>query len=174
MRDLEPIEIWKPIQGYEGWYSASNEGRIRRDKQVPGARAGRILRPGHSRGYQLIVLSKNGKPHTFSGHKLIALAFLGPRPPGYDINHKDGNRNNNNVSNLEYLTRKENAIHAFDVLRSRGGEKHAMARLAIGTVRAIQNSYSTTRDTFAEIGRRFGVSTSHTRRIALRKVWKYA
>lgn len=174
MPDDVVTEIWKPVVGYEGWYSASNEGRIRRDKQVAGARAGRILKPGHCRGYQVIVLTKNGKRHTFSGHKLIALAFLGQRPPGHEVNHKDGDRDNNRPSNLEYVSRSANARHAFDILKSRGGEKHSMARLAIKTVRAIQNAYSTTQDTFADIGRRFGVSTSHARRIALRKVWKYA
>lgn len=103
-------EQWKPIIGYEGWYEVSNIGRIRRIKSENNTYIGRILSPRKKR-YVDINLSKNGMVKTCRIHKFVAEAFIGPRN-GFQINHKDGNKHNNIVSNLEYVTPKENSAHA--------------------------------------------------------------
>lgn len=78
-------------------------------------RKGKQLRPGIDKyGYERVVLTKNGIRKTYSVHKLVALAFI-PNPENKKtINHKDGNKRNNNVSNLEWATEKENQIHKWE------------------------------------------------------------
>ena len=117
-------ELWQPIDGYQGLYEVSNLGRVRSlDRSVAKrGRAGvmmtlrlqgKILQPQPDGGKRLFVtLSKNGKYKPTKVHKLVAAAFIGPRPEGLDINHIDGDHQNNAVSNLEYCTRSENMKHA--------------------------------------------------------------
>ena len=93
-------EIWKDIEGYEGLYQISNLGRIR--KYI-------ILRQFLShKGYLTTQLSKENKSKTFLVHRLVAKTFI-PKIDGKNqINHKDGNKINNKVENLEWCTQKEN------------------------------------------------------------------
>ena len=108
-------EIWKPIPGFNDWYEASSLGRIRSKPRVihqsngnKQHRKGAILKPGTARGYKMVVLCADGKRKSVTVHSVVALAFLGPREPGIQVRHKDGTRDNNKVSNLEYGTRSEN------------------------------------------------------------------
>ena len=102
------MECWETINEYEGLYEISNLGRIR------NIRYKNILKPGNHRdGYLKICLSKNNSKRTFQVHRLVALAFL-PKVNGKKyVNHKDGNKKNNNVNNLEWCTRSENQKHAY-------------------------------------------------------------
>lgn len=97
------IEIWRQIPGYEGFYEVSSFGRVRNVK------SGKILRPGlHHSGYLNCVLSVNGNKNTFVIHRLVAQAFI-PNPLGLpQVNHKDEDKTNNNVDNLEWCTAKYN------------------------------------------------------------------
>ena len=108
-------EIWKPIPGFNDWYEASSLGRIRSKPRVihqsngnKQHRKGAILKPGTNKGYKMVVLCADGKRKSVTVHSVVALAFLGPRGPGIQVRHKDGTRDNNKVSNLEYGTRSEN------------------------------------------------------------------
>ena len=93
-------EPWIVIKGYDGLYLVNDEG------QVWSQRAGRLLKPGiASNGYPTVAL---GRGNTRTLHSLVADAFLGPRPPGKEVRHKDGVRTNPRLSNLEYGTRREN------------------------------------------------------------------
>jgi len=96
-------EIWKPIPGYEGRYEVSNLGRVR---SFVRNYAGVFLKPGKaSHGYYTVSLgSKNSR----TLHSLVAETFIGPRPAGQEVLHKDGSRTNNCVENLRYGTRSEN------------------------------------------------------------------
>lgn len=114
-------EIWKDIPDYEGLYQASNLGRIRSldriiisSKGVSMPYKGKILSQSSDgcKGYLKVKLSKNGKAKTFRVHYLIAITFLDKK--GECINHKDGNKINNNVENLEWVTYSENNKHAYD------------------------------------------------------------
>ena len=74
---------------------------------------GKTLRPQEDGNRRLFVtLSKNGKYKPTKVHKLVAAAFIGPRPEGLEINHIDGDHQNNAASNLEYCTQSENMKHA--------------------------------------------------------------
>lgn len=115
------MEEWKDIQEYPG-YQVSNEGRIRTFQKITkttkhGERKwkDRILKPKIGRDHcQRVELWKDGKHKTILVHRLEAEAFLGkPINDNMTVNHKDGNRLNNNIENLEWMTRKENIQYGF-------------------------------------------------------------
>lgn len=105
-------EIWKDVIGYEGIYIVSTLGRIICLHWNNGD-THRYLKPFDNGGYQRVVLIKDGVRKKFLLHRLVAEAFI-PNP--FDkpfINHIDGNKANNSVSNLEWVTPKENVSHAI-------------------------------------------------------------
>lgn len=85
-------------------------------------------------GYRVVGLTSNGVFKSFKAHRLIAEAFLGPCPAGYHVNHKNGNKMDNRVSNLEYVTPAQNTQHAYDTGLNeacrRPGEKHHNSKLS--------------------------------------------
>lgn len=109
-------ERWLPIKGYEGIYEVSDQGRVRGLDRIDncGKRVnGRVMALGlDGRGYLQVRLCKYGVPITKRVHKLIATAFLG-ESNGLQVNHKNGIKKDNRLSNLEYVTGSENQIHAF-------------------------------------------------------------
>ena len=107
-------EIWKDIKGYEGLYQVSNLGRV---KSLPHGRTkGCILRPWNNKGYQVVGLWEGtpSKMRKLSVHRLVAEAFISNPENKPCINHIDGIRNNNNITNLEWVTPSENTQHAVD------------------------------------------------------------
>ena len=103
MKRMQPYESiqneeWRPIPGYEGVYSASSLGRIRREPYIMAAS------PRNRWGYRLVGLRNNGKGSGYTVHRLVAKAFLGELPKRYNCHHKDGDKENNTLSNLEYIT----------------------------------------------------------------------
>jgi len=131
--DMGPNEeIWKDIEGYEGLYQVSNFGRIKSlSRKFYTTNNGyvitktKILKTGLSHnGYHLISISnKNKKRKTFRVNRLIALCFI-PNPNNLpEVNHKDGNKNNNNASNLEWCTRSYNCKHAYKTGLHKGAWK---------------------------------------------------
>lgn len=105
-------EIWKPVKGYENVYEVSNLGNIKSIK-YKGGNVERVLKPQLNKklGYLYIGLYKNGKVSQKRIHRLVAQTFIQNNDNKPDVNHKDGNKQNNNVNNLEWCTEKENAIH---------------------------------------------------------------
>jgi len=101
-------EIWKSIFGYDGLYEVSNLGNIR---SLPRKTTkGKILKPAPDKdGYYKVSLSKNNIKKNFYIHRVVAIAFLGiPQNSEPLINHKDENKQNNSVTNLEWCTPKYN------------------------------------------------------------------
>lgn len=104
-------EEWRDIKGYEGLYQVSNKGRIKSLKSWGGNNE-RIMKPrNQGTGYYMVGLSKNKQYKQFLIHRLVAMAFI-PNSNNYDfVNHKDENKTNNVVENLEWCTKSYNAIY---------------------------------------------------------------
>lgn len=127
------IEEWKDITGYEGIYQISNLGRVRSVDRIwigktklgedrPCKLKGRIIKPYLEKGKRsniqpsvVYVLNKEDKRKNFYAHRLVALHFIKNLNPSIytEVNHIDGNRQNNHISNLEWVSRQENINHAF-------------------------------------------------------------
>lgn len=168
-------EVWKIIPDWPA-YEASSLGRVRR------ADSHRVLKLNvNLKGYKIVGLSKNGKQSTVTVAKAVALAFLGPRPDGLQINHIDGVKTNNRPENLEYCTASYNDKHAFRLGLNKGGKDHGLnrhpearlygskapsAKFTEDQVRAIRQEYAEGRTTYIELAARFGVH----RRTILRMV----
>ena len=104
------IEEWRPVVGYEGLYEVSNTGQVRSlDRFYYRLHKGKVLSPTKDRyGYLTVTLNCNGKSKTIKIHRLVAQAFL-PNPDNLpQVNHKDEDKTNNNVTNLEWCTAKYN------------------------------------------------------------------
>ena len=103
-------EIWKPVAECNGEYYVSSWGRV---KSLKFGKE-RILKPGSSQGYLSVIISKtNEKVKCKTIHKLVALAFISNPENKPSVNHKDGNKLNNHIDNLEWNTYKENIQHAW-------------------------------------------------------------
>lgn len=113
-------EIWKDIPDYEGVYQVSNLGRIKSlDRYVKRGKSG-FFKEGqiqklqnNGNGYLYKQLKHEGKHRNFYIHRLVLMVFIGERPDGMVICHKDGDTTNNNLNNLRYDTPLENNIDQF-------------------------------------------------------------
>ena len=103
-------EIWKDIKGYENKYQVSNLGNIR-SINYNNTNKPKILKPYIRNKYLSVRLSKNGKERHVKVNRIVAETFI--QRPELEVNHKDGNKLNNSVDNLEWCTRKENVQHAI-------------------------------------------------------------
>ena len=113
-------EIWKAIPGYEGYYEASNTGKYRsldrivtRSDGINMHIKGKELKFSHGLDdYAIMNLTKDGKSYGVLAHRIICKLFMPDFDPSLTVNHKDGNKFNNSIDNLEMMTIQEN-IHHF-------------------------------------------------------------
>jgi hypothetical protein len=115
-------EIWKPVVNYVGYYEVSNLGNVHSidrtifDKNgVMYIRKGKTLKPSLNKsGYLQVALSIDNKLNSHTVHTLVANAFIENIDNKPTVNHIDGNKQNNNVLNLEWATKSEQAIHSLN------------------------------------------------------------
>lgn len=112
LRYGEHIELWKDIEGFEG-YQVSNQGNVRSLKK---GKEPKILKPyKNSTGYLYINLYKNNKMYAKRVHKLVAEAFIPNTTEGKtEVNHINGNKTDNRLINLEFVSPSENKKHAYE------------------------------------------------------------
>jgi len=182
-------EEWRAVDGYRGLYDVSNHGRIRsydrivRTKDRCGSWTtrkmnGKILSTppnNQGKGYPYCNLVKNGKRVSVTVHRLVALTYV-PNPDDKpEVNHKDGNPRNNHFSNLEWVTHKENMVHAsISGLLPEGmsgpGEKSPAAKLTDDDVRRIKRRLHIG-ESCKIIAKDFIVGESAIREIKMRRSW---
>src|SRR3954454_21758741 len=129
------IETWRPVPGYEGLYEVSDRGRVK------SFRRGKLLAlVVNKRGYVQCNLYKRGRVKNFLVHRLVSLAFFGKIPVGIQVNHKDCDKENNRLENLELVTAEQNRQHARDSGRVKPlcGMANPQAKLTDEDVRAIR------------------------------------
>ena len=102
------MEVFKPIENYEGLYAISNMGNVK------SFISNKILKAcTDNQGYSIVTLCKDKVHRTKTIHRLVAIAFIPNLELKKQVNHKDGIKQNNNVNNLEWATSKENILHAL-------------------------------------------------------------
>lgn len=160
-------EIWKDIEGYEGYYQVSNRGRVRsldRENTKPSngqvcsikGRVRRLMRT--PRGYDYMFLSKGGKKKGIFVHRLVAHAFCDGYADGLVVNHIDCVTHNNIPSNLEWVTRGENNKHSFRTgRRNHRGEKGGRSKLQNADALEIRKLYNEGMKQ-ADIARKYGIN----------------
>lgn len=158
-----PGEQWRLIPGTDGAYSASTLGRIRREKRGHHARVGRVLKGYiNEDGYVKVRVYPRPDRRVVSAHQLVAETFLGPCPPGHEVNHKNGDKQDNRPENLEYVTHVENIHHAWHVSRHarrfiRRGPKANTAKFTADEVRSIRKRHANG-ETYQALADEFGVA----------------
>jgi len=159
MIDVEQ-EIWKPVVGYEGHYCVSSLGRVRREYSIGNTFVGKIKKPSvNADGYLTMNLSAHGKQKRLAVHRLVADAFLGPRPSDKEINHKNGVKSDNYPGNLEYITHLENVRHAIaaGLTTPSRGERNGQAKMDAPKVRWIRRIWRHGEQTQQDLAKCFGL-----------------
>jgi hypothetical protein len=177
------IELWKYIEGYEGMYQISNQGRVKSisRKVIRGFLQDKmpftkelILAIAHDEGdYVIVNISKNAKSGNKTVHRLVAIAFK-PNPYNLpEVNHDDGDKENNNDWNLTWCTKAQNMEHAANIglIPSRPGILNPAAKLTEAQVIEIRSLKPT--HTLKELGKMYNVDQSMIALIVKRKNWKH-
>lgn len=168
--------IWKAVPGYPS-YEVSASGQVRRVLDCRNSKAGRVLqaclRPN---GYRFVGLCRGGKVARIAVHQIVMLAFCGPAD-GRVVNHKDLNRQNNNLDNLEYVSQAENCQHSF---RSGAscfrGERNGQAKLTefdVRFIRANADPSLSARANAIRFAEHFGVSFHQVSKVLRGKAWAH-
>lgn len=179
-------EIWKDIPGYEGWYQASSEGRIKslarstptRNRWGPCTynKPDQIIRGRLDEdGYRRMKLCVSGKTKDEFAHKLVALAFHGERPtPKHEVAHWNGVRLDNAPANLRWATVKENAQDKVrhGATADQFGERHSHNKLTDDQVREIRQARQTY-GVCVHLSKQFGVTPQTIGKIRRRERWPH-
>lgn len=144
---------WRPVIGYEGFYQVSDQGEVRRIAAACGTQPGLVLVGVPTRyGYLRVALCRSGRGADIQTiHSLVLIAFVGPRPSGHVANHKNGDKADNRLINLEWVTHRENMRHAV----ATGLTKR---KLTPQLVADIKTRKLETNASSRQLGREFGVS----------------
>lgn len=167
-------EIWKDVVGYEEYFQVSNTGKLF------SKRTNKILKQSISKtGYYISTTKiggRNGINKCFKIHRLVALAFLDNISNKPTVNHIDGNKLNNHVSNLEWATHSEQTKHALcmGLMKPKCGIENGGAKLTNDDVSFIRNKYIPYDSEFGvrALGRKFGVHHSKISKVLNNKSYR--
>lgn len=167
-------EEWRDVAGYGGRYQVSNLGRVRslnrtivQSNGKTQARRGRLLKPRPTKaGYRQVHLYEEGAGANQYIHRLVLDAFVGSAPDGTECNHKDGDKTNNHVDNLEWVSHTENIRHAYD------NGLCGAAKLSPEIAEMIRKVYALGQHTQEQIGQMFGINQQMTSNIVRGESWR--
>lgn len=194
-------EKWKDIEGYEGLYQVSNLGRVKRIlfvNNIITKPINKILNCSKidNLGYPQVTLCKNGHRKYLRIHRIVAKSFI-PNPNNYPcVNHIDGNKRNNCISNLEWCNHSYNTIHALNTglinaeKRNKaskenikkaqksspclkGGENSPSSVLRENDVIEIRRIYKNKEMSSRQLAEKYKVHISTIQRVLSRKTWNY-
>ena len=174
------MEIWKDIVGYEGLYQISNYGNVRSLNYHRENRIHILKQIVDYTGYLFVCLSKNKKRKQFKIHRLVADAFLDNPNNLPCINHKDENKENNNVSNLEWCNHKYNNVYGTRIKRV--SEKTTNGKLSKPVLQYdLEGNFIAEYPSSHEVQRQFGYDYSsiskccrgYRSKTAYGYIWKY-
>lgn len=153
------MEVWKPIKGYETYYEVSNYGNVRNLK------TGYVMKKRHTYdGYVKVTLTVNYKAKDFRVHRLVAETFIPNEHNKETVNHIDGNKDNNNVNNLEWADRHEQLEHAYKLglKKPDRGCDNCNSKFTAEQVRYIKKHYIPQSKEYGTValGKKFGVNNS--------------
>lgn len=178
------MEIWKnlsTIRGFEVYshYEISSYGRFRSiDRVYPSGRKIKgVLKKirYNEKGYCIADISYMNKGGIVRIHKLVALAFIPNDDNKPEVNHKDGNKENNHVDNLEWATRQENIDHSVKNNLAVKGEDIHNSKLKVDDVVNIRNLYSQQKDSFnyKEVANYYNVGLATIYDVIARRTWNH-
>ena len=177
------MEKWRDIPNYEGFYQVSNQGNVRslnrmvkQNRRTDGKqlKKGKVLSPAIDKyGYSSCALSKHNKLKSIRVHRLVAFAWLDNPNNWNEVNHKDGNKQNNNVDNLEWSTRSLNIRHAIDtgLLKYNKGDKHHQSKLTNEQVEELRITYDCAKP-LKYYANKYGMSISAMSKIIRNETYK--
>lgn len=160
-------EEWRPIPGHPG-YEVSNLGQVRSYRTLQGhpCNEPRIMKLMIVQGYWHIKL---GRSFQSAVHRLVALAFLGPRPRDMECRHLDGNRLNPELSNLAYGTREQNYHDRHRHGTDNSGERHGNSKLTNEQVDLIRNS----QESSERLAQELGVTVGTVSKVRFGRAWRH-
>ena len=186
------MEIWKDVVGYERYYKVSNIGKVKSCTRmtrgyVPNGTSvlrkhkGKILKNKlYSLKYYRVTLMINGISDRFLVHTLVMAAFVGKKQCGFQINHKDGNKTNNHLSNLEYVTPSQNMRHAIKnkLIVHHSGESHYKTRLCNQDIFDIREYFHKDHDKpimerCKELSNKYSICKEQILKIIRKKSWSH-
>jgi len=176
MNNSEHLEqvAWKDIPGYEGLYQINKMG------QVKNIRFGREmpLKPGLMRDYYGYRLSKNGKSRTERPNRLVLMAFARLPNENEQANHKNGDKLDNRLDNLEWVTPSENVIHSFEILGREKpvppryfGQNHPRSKITNKQAKEIYLAYKKG-EGIASLARKYNIGETTVRHLVKGDTWK--
>lgn len=179
---MKEQEVWKDIPGFEGFYQASNLGHIRSVDRYAVNKRGYLCHYKSvkrvptidKRGYNTLWIRSIGPKRNYQVHTLVAMTFLGyTRASGLTINHINGNKSDNRVSNLEVVTIQSNIKHAINTgLWDCRGEKHIHAKFTSTDIAVIREKYANSKISYQELADCYNVGKSTIARIINHQSYK--
>jgi predicted XRE-type DNA-binding protein len=178
------MDVWKDIKGFEGIYQVNEYGEVKSIERITFNNGTntynkikeKILKKiSDKNGYYRYCFFKDKKRYSVFAHRLVANCFIDNPNKKPQVNHIDGVKTNNHVSNLEWCTAKENTRHALDLGLSfqAPGENHHMSKLTNKEVFVIRSLYDKKQMTQKEISFLFNVSQTQISRIVNKKKWSH-
>lgn len=158
---------FKEIPGFSGYY-INESGDI-----YSNWKRGLLSTKTEVSGYKRVGIMKDAKQRHFFVHRLVAITFLDNPENKRTVNHKDGNKTNNSLDNLEWATDRENSLHATTNGLAALGENHHKSKLTENDVLVVRHIHNNYEVSYSKISRHYGVSVSTIERAVTGKSWKH-
>lgn len=170
---MTELEQWKPIVDFP-WYEVSDYGHVR---QV-GNDSGFFNPKPNNKGYIMVTLRRPGVKRTsWAVHRLVLETFVGPCPPNHVTNHKNCDKTDNRLENLEWVPQSYNVEHAIKnghfYFSAKMGERNHASKLTADQVREIRRIHAETHCAYRILADKFGVSRCTIGQIVRRDKWKH-